>query len=159
MNKDIKTIIDCLKDGLKRDPSSIVFGKLNEGIGEMNEATILKLGKYYDFLRLTNGARCGDIDLWGYSELEKNQYVLSDLQDEKESWLSIGQILYEPLLINRLDGNVYEFIVDDGSKNCLGELDFFLKNYVFGSSYSKVIPNSEKDDWFLFLKKNGMISS
>lgn len=75
MNKDIKTIIDCLKDGLKRDPSSIVFGKLNEGIGEMNEATILKLGKYYDFLRLTNGARCGDIDLWGYSELEKiNMY-------------------------------------------------------------------------------------
>ncbi len=158
MNNDIKTIIDCLKEGLKGDPSSIVFGKLNDGIGEVNEETRLKLGKYYDFLSLTNGARCGEIDLWSYSELEKNQYVLSDIQDEKESWLSIGQILYEPLLINRFDGNVYEFIVDDGSKSCFGELDFFLKNYVFGSSYCKVIPNSEKDDWILFLKENGIIS-
>jgi len=42
--------------------------------------------------------------------------------------------------------------------NCLGELDSFLRNYVFGSGYCKVIPNSEKDDWVLFLKERGIIS-
>ncbi|WP_421662224.1 hypothetical protein [Lysinibacillus telephonicus] len=159
MIEDIKSIIENMKKCLKEDPSSIVFGELNDGIGEINEAAILKLGKYYDFLSLTNGARCGDIDFWSYNDLEKNQYVLSDIQDERESWLSIGQILYEPLLINKFDGIVYEFIVDDGSMNSFGELEFFLKNYVFGPSYCKVIPNSENDDWFLFLKKNGRISN
>ncbi|GAB0171123.1 SUKH-4 family immunity protein [Lysinibacillus sp. CTST325] len=156
MNEDIKKIIDCLKEGLNEDHSYIVFGKLNDGIEEVNS---LKLGKYYDLLKLTNGARCGDIDLWSYNELESNQYVLSDIQDEKESWLSIGHILYDPLIINRFDGNVYRFIMDEGTMmNCYGEFDSFLKNYVFGSGYCKVIPNSEEDDWVLFLKERGIIS-
>jgi len=159
MNKDIKKIVDCLKESLKEDPSNIVFGKLNDGIEGDSEVNSLKLGKYFALLNLTNGARCGDIDLWSYSELERNQYVLSDIQDEKESWLSIGQILYEPLIMNKFDGNVYRFITDedDTLMNCFGELDFFLKNYVFGSGYCKAIPNFEEDDWFLFLKKKGMI--
>lgn len=160
MNDEIKKIIDCLKEGLKEDSSNIVFGKLNDGIVAVNEVNSLKIGKYSDLLKGTNGARCGDIDLWSYSELERNQYVLSDIQDEKESWLSIGQILYEPLIINRFDGNVYILIMDEDSTmmNCFGELDFFLKNYVFGSGYCEIIPNSEEDDWYLFLKMKGIIS-
>lgn len=124
----------------------------------MSEINTLKLGEYYNLLRLTNGARCGDIDLWSYSELEKNQFVLSNIQDEKESWLSIGQILYEPLIINRFNGNVYKYIVDEDSMICFGKFNFFLKNSVLGSGYCNIIRNSENDDWFLFLKKNGIIS-
>ncbi|MFJ5789242.1 hypothetical protein ACIP9G_04080 [Lysinibacillus sp. NPDC093197] len=158
MYEEIEKIIDCLKEGLKEDLTSIVFGKLNYGIGEMSEINTLKLGEYYNLLRLTNGARCDDIDLWSYSELEKNQFVLSNIQDEKESWLSIGQILYEPLIINRFNGNVYKYIVDEDSMICFGKFNFFLKNSVLGSGYCNIIPNSENDDWFLFLKKNGIIS-
>lgn len=160
MNEDIKKIIDCLKEGLKEDPSNIVFGKLNDGIVGVNENVSLEWGGYHELLKITNGARCGDIDLWSYSELERNQYVLSDIQDEKESWLSIGQILYEPLIINRFDGNVYRLIMDeDGSMmNYFGDLEFFLKKYVFGSGYCEIIPDSEEDDWFLFLKKKGIIT-
>lgn len=159
MNEDIKKMIDCLKEALKEDPSTIIFGKLNDGFtGIHEEADSLKLGKYYDLLKVTNGARCGDIDFWSYSELESNQYVLSDIQDDKESWLSIGQILYEPLLMNRFDGNVYKLDEDGTTMNGFGELDFFLKNDVFGSGYCKVIPDSEQDDWFLFLKEKRIIS-
>jgi len=159
MNEEITKIIDCLKEGLKEDPSSIVYGKLNDGItGIDEEAGSLQIGKYYDLLRITNGARCGDIDLWSYGELERNQYVLSDMQDEEESWLSIGQILYEPLIMNRFDGNVYKLDEDGNTMNGFGELDFFLKNDVFGSGYCKLIPDSEQDDWFLFLKEKRIIS-
>lgn len=158
MYEEIEKIIDCLKEGLEEDPSSIVFGKLNDGIGEMNETNTLKLGVYYNLLRLTNGARCGDIDLWSYSELEKNQFVLLNIQDDKESWLSIGQILYEPLIMNRFNGNVFKYIVDEDSMKCFGEFNFFLKNSVLGSGYCNIIPNSENDDWFMFLKKKGIIS-
>lgn len=159
MNEDIAKMMDCLKDALKEDPSTIVFGKLNDGItGIHEEADPLKLGKYYDFLKLTNGARCGDIDLWSYSEVEHNQYVLSDIEDDKESWLSIGQILYEPLIMNRFDGTVYRLDEDGTTMNGYGELEFFLNEVVFGSEYCKVIPDSEQDDWFLFLKKTGIIS-
>jgi len=59
MNEAIKKIINCLKEGLNEDPSSIVFGKLNDGIGEINEVNevnALRLGKYYDLLKLSNGA-------------------------------------------------------------------------------------------------------
>lgn len=159
MNEDITNMIDCLKEALKEDPSTIVFGKLNDGFtGIHEEADSLKLGKYYDLLKVTNGARCGDIDLWSYSELERNQYVLSDMQDDKESWLAIGQILYEPLLMNRFDGNVYRLDEDGTTMNGFGELEFFLENIVFGSGYCRVIPDSEQDDWVLFLKKKGIIS-
>lgn len=159
MNEEITKIIDFLKEALKEDPSSIVYGKLNDGItGIHEEADSLKLGKYYDLLKVTNGARCGDIDLWSYSELERNQYVLSDMQDDKQSWLAIGQILYEPLLMNRFDGNVYKLDEDGTTMNGFGELDFFLKNDVFGSGYCRVIPDSEQDDWYLFLEKKGIIS-
>jgi len=147
-----------LKRRFKRRSYKYCFGKLNYGIGEMSEINTLKLGEYYNLLRLTNGARCGDIDLWSYSELEKNQFVLSNIQDEKESWLSIGQILYEPLIINRFNGNVYKYIVDEDSMICFGKFNFFLKNSVLGSGYCNIIRNSENDDWFLFLKKNGIIS-
>lgn len=158
MNEETKKIIDCLKEGLQEDPSTIVFGKLNDGITGIHEADSLQIGKYYDLLKITNGARCGDIDLWSYSELESHQYVLSDIQDDKESWLAIGQILYEPLIMNRFDGNVYKLDEDGTTMNGFGELDFFLKNAVFGSGYCRVIPDSEQDDWYLFLKKKGIIS-
>lgn len=159
MNEEITKIIDCLKEGLKEDPSTIVFGKLNDGImGVHEEAESLQLGKYYDLLKVTNGARCGDIDLWSYSELERNQYVLSDMQDDKESWLAIGQILYEPFIMNKFDGTVYRLDEDGTTMNDFGELDFFMQNVVFGSGYCKVIPDSEQDDWYLFLKKKGIIS-
>lgn len=150
MNEEITKIIDCLKEGLKEDPSTIVFGKLNDGITGIYEADSLQLGKYYDLLKVTNGARCGDIDFWSYSELGRNQYVLSDMQDDKESWLAIGQILYEPLLMNRFGGNVYKLDENGATMNGFGELDFFLKNDVFGSGYCRVIPDSEQDDWYLF---------
>lgn len=160
MNEDIKKMLDRLKEALNEDPSTIVFGKLNNGItGIQEEEDSLRLGKYYDLLKLTNGARCGDIDLWSYSELERNQYVLSDMQDDKASWLSIGQILYEPLIMNRFDGTVYRLDEDGTTMYGLGELEFFLNDVVFGSGYCKVIPDSEEDDWFLFLKKKGIISS
>lgn len=159
MNEAITKMLDCLKEGLKEDPSTIVFGKLNDGItGIHEEEDSLRLGKYYDLLKLTNGARCGDIDLWSYSELERNQYVLSDMQDDKASWLSIGQILYEPLIMNRFDGTVCRLDEDGTAMYGLGELEFFLNDVVFGSGYCKVIPDSEQDDWYLFLKKKGIIS-
>ncbi|OBY78144.1 hypothetical protein BBG47_18000 [Paenibacillus sp. KS1] len=159
MNEDIKKIIDCLKEGLQEAPSTIIFGKLNDGFtGIHEEADSLKLGKYYDLLKITNGARCGDIDFWSYSEFESRQYVLSDIQDDKESWLAIGQILYEPLIMNRFDGNVYKLDEDGTTMNGFGELDFFMQNVVFGSGYCKVIPDSEQDDWFLFLKEKRIIS-
>ncbi|MGM1050218.1 MAG: hypothetical protein ACQEXX_29410 [Bacillota bacterium] len=45
MNEEITKIIDCLKEGLKEDPSTIVFGTLNDGItGIHEEAEFLRLG-------------------------------------------------------------------------------------------------------------------
>ncbi|MGM1050217.1 MAG: hypothetical protein ACQEXX_29405 [Bacillota bacterium] len=60
--------------------------------------------------------------------------------------------------MNRFDRTVYRLDEDGTTMNGFGELDFFLKNVVFGSGYCKVIPDSEQDDWFLFLKEKGIIS-
>ncbi|MCY7483755.1 MULTISPECIES: hypothetical protein [Paenibacillus] len=52
MNEDITKMIDCLKGALKEDPSTIVFGKLNDGItGIHEEADSLKLAKYYELIK------------------------------------------------------------------------------------------------------------
>ncbi|MCM0665512.1 hypothetical protein [Flavobacterium tyrosinilyticum] len=78
-------------------------------------------------------------------------------QNEKKSLISIGQILYEPLILDTISGNVYIFSRDDDDEMPMtkrGDLEYFLINYVFGDKYQEIIPDYEGDEWMLFLKHN-----
>lgn len=89
----MKNIILKVKRELEKEPKNIIFGKINEGNSFINER-----GVYYDFLREADGLRAGAIDLWGYKDLMRNQYMVPN----KAEWLCIGQIDYVPLMLKRI---------------------------------------------------------
>ncbi|WP_145045803.1 hypothetical protein [Paenibacillus xylanexedens] len=153
MNSQLKRTIDQVKEVLMQDHDSIVYGQLHSGLGYTLPSDFPHLRQYYDFLGISNGARCGVIDLWSYEELKKNQYRMTSWVNDVSDWLEVGQILYEPLVINRKSGLLYvlkeeEYIKEEEN---IGECDDFLFNYVFGDKYYSIAEGV--DDWWLLLKR------
>ncbi len=153
MNNRLKEKIEKVRLELQNESFAIIIGKLNEGI---NCSENIALNSYYKFLNVCNGGRCGAIDLWSDELLFSNQYRVVELVGGEEKWLCIGQILYEPLVMELNTEEVYLFY--QGCENeiegkCFGKLDDFLEDYVFGRKYAKIIPNADEDKWYIFLEK------
>lgn len=160
MNGKLKWIIETVKLELRKEPSAIVIGKL----GDRNKNEILndnlKIQSYYEFLREYNGARFGSIDLWSSELLLKNQYRVTEIPGGEDNWTCIGQILYEPTVINKKDGKVYRFYQGhetDMQADCFGVFDEFLLRYVFGEKYAEIIPDAEEEEWYQFLKRINLV--
>ena len=156
MTEQLKQIIQAVKSELDKDPNGIIAGKINEGntIKADNYDSALQI--YFDFLNECNGASFGAIDLFEIEILEKHQFVVTGIPGGKENWFCIGQILYDPLLFNKNDLKLYLFYRDNEDvdpADCLGYLDDFLMNYVFGAKYADIIPDSDNDEWYQLLKK------
>ncbi|MHC1748057.1 MAG: hypothetical protein AB9856_06665 [Cellulosilyticaceae bacterium] len=150
------TVLDKLKYikmKLNEDEESIVFADLNEGTDDKIFSNEPNLVEYQDFIKFCNGARCGSIDLWGLEDIPKNQFYIGQYTD---IWICIGQILYEPIVINKKNGNVYLF---DTSNSCVeynkkfGSFNNFLNKFVLGNQYNEIIPDIKSDEWYIFLKK------
>lgn len=146
--------INLVKKELDKDPASIIFAQLKPGV-KVSDDEAEKMGVYSDFLEVTNGSRFGAIDLWSYGDWKTNQFVLHNRQNAQGSLISIGQILYEPLVLDINDQSVYTFRQYEGQDvpmTLIGDFDYFLKNYVFGERYGEIIPDYDTDEWILFLK-------
>jgi hypothetical protein len=153
MNSQLKSVIQKVKEQLILEPDGIIFGELHEGNHNAHSNHKI-LQRYFDFLKESDGARCGAIDLWSFNELDTNQYRVTELSGSIEKWFEIGQILYEPLVIDKISGEVYLFEgYPDGEGRSFGDLEDFLLNYVFGGRYAEIIPNAESDEWYQFLKR------
>ncbi|OKP86582.1 hypothetical protein [Paenibacillus sp. P32E] len=152
MDSRLKSIIDNVKNKLIDEPDSIIIGELNHG-NKFIKTDEVHLKDYFDFLSEVDGARCGAIDLWSYDELSQHQIRVSDYLDGK--WLEIGQVLYEPIVINENSGQVYCFKLGYPFQEAqpLGDFNYFLINYVFGRKYEELVPDSHLDYWYQFLEK------
>lgn len=136
----------------------MLIGKINIQISKRENN--LFPNAYFNFLQVCNGARCGSIDLWSAELIPKNQYRVTEMEGGKEKWLCIGQVLYEPLVMNLVDEGIYLFyqgFEKDIEAKYLGKLDDFLENYVFGAKYAELIPDVEDEEWYRFLKKIGIV--
>ncbi|OPH46703.1 hypothetical protein BC351_14555 [Paenibacillus ferrarius] len=94
-----------------------------------------------------------------YQENKDYQNLLDFLPDWETNWLCVGKIMSEPLGINKQDGNVYWFseIPYSNEGICLGTLDKFLGNYVFGRKYYEIVPWIDEDDWYQFMIMHGLV--
>ena len=91
----------------------------------------------------------GDIELWSTEEILDRQYrVPKNLQDYT---YEIGQVLYEPIFLNRLNDQV-TFNVD--SRKSI-PFSSFIEEYIFGSRYKYIFDGADIDDmWYSFLQDN-----
>lgn len=160
MDEHLYDLITKVKATLEAEPDSIIYGELgagNTGV-EVND-TVLKL--YLEFLGKFDGARCGVIDLWSFETLASHQYRIADFRGGLDQWLEVGQILYEPLVINKHSGYIYRFTQNHQevwTKVNLGEFNSFLFHYVFGLKYEELVPDVHQDDWLKFLQKLNLAS-
>ena len=142
----MKNIIFRLKKELEKNPRNTIFGKINGGNSSISEQ-----GVYYDFLRSADGLRAGAIDLWGYKDLNRNQYMVQD----KIKWICIGQIDYIPLMLKKDTNEVYiynEILEEDKQWILISYFNEFIINYVLGDKYCMIVPNYIEDLWYKFIK-------
>ncbi|WP_377887534.1 hypothetical protein [Alkalihalobacillus sp. R86527] len=147
----LKLSIEKVMNELLADPDSIIYGELNRGIEKSVENNITPIDYYY-FLKLSDGARCGAIDIWSYEELPSHQFRVSDFSGGHEKWIEVGQVLFEPLVIHKESEAVYLYQSEQLLK-VADNFEEFILTFAFGDKYEELIPDSYFDEWFLLLKR------
>ena len=153
----LETIITHYRNRLATLPDAILIGEIPEGAENISpEVLQLIAPAHCSFLKLCNGGTFGDIILWSAEELLENQY---HIPAEQPSWYEIGQLLYEPLFLDKHTQQVI-FPADsyEGIEEINIDFDTFVKEYIFGNKYKeKVIGyDSEEDDWAVFLSNSSI---
>ena len=152
---DLQALITYYRNCLVALPDAILIGEILEGARSIPQE-VLDWGSpaYSTFLRLCNGGSFGDIILWSVEELLDNQYRVPS---EQPSWCEIGQLLYEPLFLDKDTQHVL-FPADsyEGIEEIDVDFDTFVREYIFGHKYKEKIIGYDNadDDWSGFLKES-----
>ena len=153
----LETIITHYRNRLVALPDAILIGEIPEGAKNISpEVLQLRAPAHCAFLKLCNGGSFGDIILWSTEELLDNQYRVPANQS---SWYEIGQLLYEPLF---LDKDTQHVILPADSYEGIEEIDVdfntFISEYIFGNKYKEKIIgyDNTNDDWSVFLNNSSI---
>ena len=153
----LEMIITHYRNHLAALPDAILIGEIPEGAENIPpEVLQLIAPAHCAFLKLCNGGSFGDIILWSTEELPDNQYrVLA----EQPSWYEIGQLLYEPLFLDKHTQLVI-FPADsyEGIEEIDVDFDTFVSEYILGSKYKEKIIGyaNADDDWSVFLNNSSI---
>ena len=154
---NLQTIITHYRNRLVALPDAILIGEIPEGAENIPpEVLQLIAPAHCAFLKLCNGGSFGDIILWSTEELLDNQYRVPANQS---SWYEIGQLLYEPLF---LDKDTQHVILPADSYEGIEEIDVdfntFISEYIFGNKYKEKIIgyDNTNDDWSVFLNNSSI---
>ena len=154
---DLQALITHYRNCLVALPDAILIGEIPEGAESIpQEVSDWGAPAHSAFLRLCNGGSFGDIILWSVEELLDNQYRVPS---DQPSWCEIGQLLYEPLFLDKDTQHVL-FPADsyEGIEEIDVDFDTFVKEYIFGSKYKEKIIGYDDtdDDWSDFLNNSSM---
>lgn len=153
----LETIITHYRNRLASLPDAIIIGEIPEGAENIPpEVLQLIAPAHCVFLKLCNGGSFGDIILWSTEELLDNQYRVPA---EQPSWYEIGQLLYEPLFLDKhTQCVIFPADVYEGIEDIEVDFDTFVREYIFGSKYKEKIIgyDNENDDWSAFLNDSSV---
>ena len=153
----LETIIAHYRNRLVSLPDAILIGEIPEGAESISPEVLQYITPVHSaFLKLCNGGSFGDIILWSVEELLENQY---SVPSEQPSWYEIGQLLYEPLFLDKHSQCViFPTDVHEGIEGIEVDFDTFVREYIFGSKYKEKIIgyDNEDDDWSVFLSNSSI---
>jgi len=154
---NLETIITHYRNCLTSSPDAILIGEIPKGAKNISpEVLQLIAPAHCAFLKLCNGGSFGDIILWSTEELLDNQY---HIPAEQPSWYEIGQLLYEPLFLDKhTQCVIFPTDVYEGIEGIEVDFDTFVREYIFGSKYKEKIIgyDNEDDDWSAFLNDSSI---
>ncbi|WP_417395956.1 hypothetical protein [Gimesia chilikensis] len=145
MNENLRETIKQLRSSLVALDDGPRIGEIRPG----NADARFEVESWDDVLVECDGGRFGAIDLWSAEEIPSCQQAIQPL-DNASDYLVVGQILYEPIVINRRS-ELLHWLPVNAQPVALGTADLFLNHFVFGSGYSELIPDVEKEHWWQFL--------
>ncbi|ATA89163.1 hypothetical protein CGC58_05165 [Capnocytophaga stomatis] len=154
----IQDLISHYRNKLNALEDAILIGEIPEGATKFNpEIENLITDEHKNFLKICNGGFFGDIVLWGTSDILESQYRVPE--NAKNTMYEIGQILYEPVFMDKTTGNVH-FNAEKYRDMLKIDVSFkeFVEDYAFGDKYRTHILHfqDEDDDWSSFLKENAL---
>ena len=153
----LETIIAHYRNRLASFPDAILIGEIPEGAESILPEVLQYITPVHSaFLTLCNGGTFGDIILWSVEELLENQYRVPT---EQPSWYEIGQLLYEPLFLDKhTQCVIFPTDVYEGIEGIEVDFDTFVREYIFGSKYKEKIIgyDNEDDDWSTFLSDSSV---
>ena len=153
----LETIIIHYRNRLASLPDAILIGEIPEGAKSIPPQMLKYIAPVHSaFLKLCNGGSFGDIILWSVEELLENQYRIPA---EQPSRYEIGQLLYEPLFLDKhTQCVIFPTDVYEGIESIEVDFDTFVREYIFGSKYKEKIIgyDNEDDDWSAFLSDSSI---
>ena len=154
---NLETIIIHYRNRLASLPDAILIGEIPEGAKSIPPQMLKYIAPVHSaFLKLCNGGSFGDIILWSVEELLENQYCIPA---EQPSWYEIGQLLYEPIFLDKhTQCVIFPTDVYEGIEGIEVDFDTFVREYIFGSKYKEKIIgyDNEDDDWSAFLSNSSV---
>ena len=153
----LEIIITHYRNRLASLPDAILIGEIPEGAKSIPPQMLKYIAPVHSaFLMFCNGGSFGDIILWSVEELLENQYRIPA---EQPSWYEIGQLLYEPIFLDKhTQCVIFPTDVYEGIEGIEVDFDTFVREYIFGSKYKEKIIgyDNEDDDWSAFLSNSSI---
>jgi hypothetical protein len=154
----LKDKIARVKAVLTADPQGVVAGDVHTPASVIPISISNHWRPYSEFLLEADGGRFGSIDVWSHAEISVKQYPSVDYPGGQDRWLVIGQLLYDPLVLEADTGQLYLFKRDcEANGELLGEFDEFFTYAVFGERYVEVIADGNQDEWWAVLRSAGIL--
>ena len=159
MTDDVMNLICKVRKIFNQSMDPVLFGFVRNGLDKFDESYFGQ--SYSDFLHVCDGLWLGQVVLYGVNGLKTNQHLTSDIDIKTGDWLCIGNVDYGYLMMELSteyiylfhEGYFYKGAGYDDSYYLLGDLDYFLTNYVFGELYTTICSSAENDEWYAFLKE------
>ena len=125
--------------------------------------------EYVAFLRLADGASCGtagEIHLWSADRClhwDREQYVTGELPGGAEWWFAIGDILQNPVVIERATGQVwwysnlnivwYTDVKLTSFAKAADNLVEFINHFILGPGYAEIMEAGSDEPWIRALAR------
>lgn len=117
---------------------------------------------YAEFLRLADGATCGtagEIRLWSAASVRQQRAIADGLPGGADAWCPIGDVLQNPVCMNRGTGEVWWFgnldivwytdTTLESFTRATGDVETFLDTFVLGAGYRRLVGAGPDDPWLL----------
>ncbi len=156
MFTEVLAKIEQIKSYLEEDPNRLVWGAIKTETAPRLFNANNPLKDYYELLNKYSYLSCGSIRIFGYAEVETNQYYVSEIPEDPASWRCIGRSHTHPIYLNIHDGivKILEGEPWTGQNfKSYGRFEDFINLYVVGEQYRELWG---EDDWYRLLVKLGL---
>ena len=168
MRQQVQRKIEAVMAALDATPDSYMLANFQPGSREPMPDLPEGLR---DLLTLVDGLNAGEVAIFSYRELDRNQFYIDDSESielmggDRDRWLCFGLNNDFPLVIERTAGTIWWFpetwleysFMATRFEQLTDGIDDFIDHFLLGEGYLQLIGG--QDRWSDFLREHGFITA